>query len=88
MNLKDFLKKVSFDFSSMFASIMILDIPDDLLPKSGYSKEELLIDIAVLLYQRHQISLGRAALLSGKKPASISAYFGREEYCYPLRSRY
>jgi predicted HTH domain antitoxin len=39
---------------------MIIEIPDEFL-KPGYGKEELMIDIAVLLYQRKQTSLRKAA---------------------------
>ncbi len=44
---------------------MIIEIPDEILRKPGYGKEELMIDIAVSLYQRKQTSLAKAARLAG-----------------------
>lgn len=43
---------------------MLIEFPDDILRKPGYGKDELMIDIAVMLYQRKHFSLGKAAQLA------------------------
>ncbi|MCU0338605.1 MAG: UPF0175 family protein [Spirosomaceae bacterium] len=40
---------------------MVIEIPDDVLQKDSYDKIALLTDIAVMLYERGHLSLGRAA---------------------------
>lgn len=40
---------------------MVLEVPDHTLLKSKYSVAEFKLDIAVMLYQKQVMSLGRAA---------------------------
>ena len=40
---------------------MILELPDEIFAHKLYSEQELRADIAVMLYQRRQITLARAA---------------------------
>lgn len=43
---------------------MLIELPDEILRKPGYGRDELMLDIAVMLYQRKQFSLGKAAKLA------------------------
>ena len=43
---------------------MLLDISDQILQASGLTEEELTLEIAVALYQREILSLGKAAELA------------------------
>jgi predicted HTH domain antitoxin len=45
---------------------MLIEIPDEILRTPGYGKDELMVDLAVLLYQRKQFSLGKAAQLANQ----------------------
>ena len=40
---------------------MTLELPDEIFAQKLYSEQDLRMDIAVLLYQRHLITLARAA---------------------------
>jgi predicted HTH domain antitoxin len=44
---------------------MIIEIPDDILQKAHYSEIELRLDFLTLLYQKHVLTLARAARLAG-----------------------
>ena len=45
--------------------MMTLNISDQILQASGLTEEELTLEIAVSLYQREILSLGKAAVFAG-----------------------
>lgn len=44
---------------------MLIEISDNVVAQSGLSKNEILLEVALSLYQRGAISLGLAAQLAG-----------------------
>ena len=44
---------------------MSLTIPDDVIRTSGFSEQELLLEVIVMLFQRKKISIGKASRLAG-----------------------
>ncbi len=51
--------------TSMGATAMQLEIPDDLISSARISKAELLQELALLLFQRHKLTLGQASRIAG-----------------------
>jgi predicted HTH domain antitoxin len=44
---------------------MIVEIPDQVLTQAGLTSKELLLRVALLLFQEEKITLGQASKLSG-----------------------
>lgn len=44
---------------------MTIEISDQLLEKSGLTREELLLELAIILFQRESITLGQASKIAG-----------------------
>jgi len=40
---------------------MLVEVPNDFISVSGYSEQDLKVDLAVLLYKRQTVTLARAA---------------------------
>jgi predicted HTH domain antitoxin len=68
---------------------MILEIPDQIVKQSGLSAEDILLKVAVLLFQEEKLTLGQASKLAGlhqyefqKELAArnVSVHYGEEDY--------
>ena len=46
---------------------MNLEIPDDIVRATHMTREELRLEIAVMLFERERLTLGQASMLAGKK---------------------
>jgi len=44
---------------------MTIEISDQLLEKSGLTREEILLELAIILFQRESITLGQASKIAG-----------------------
>lgn len=44
---------------------MTIEISDKLLEKSGLTKEEILLELAIILFQRESVTLGQASKIAG-----------------------
>lgn len=44
---------------------MTVDIPDNVLTQTGLSMEELLLKLAIVLFQEEKLTLGQASRLAG-----------------------
>ena len=44
---------------------MIIEIPDDILQKAHYSETTVRLDFLTLLYQKHVLTLAKAARIAG-----------------------
>lgn len=44
---------------------MIVEIPDQIIKQSGLSAKEILLEVAVLLFQKEKLTLGQASKLAG-----------------------
>ena len=53
-----------------------LVISDDIVKASGFSESELLLEIAIMLFQQDKISLGKASELLGMQRKPISKITG------------
>lgn len=68
---------------------MIVEIPDQIVKQSGLSAKEILLKVAVLLFQEEKLTLGQASELAGlhqyefqKELATrnIPVHYGEEDY--------
>ena len=68
---------------------MIIEIADRIIRQSGLSAEEILLKVAVLLFQEEKLTLGQASKLAGlhqyefqKELAArnIPVHYGEEDY--------
>ena len=44
---------------------MVIEIADNILEKAGLSKEEIRLELAILLFQREKVSLGQGGSIAG-----------------------
>ena len=58
---------------------MTLNIPDQVLQASGLTEEELTLEIAVALYQREILSLGKAAAFADLHRMAFQAALSERE---------
>ena len=58
---------------------MTLNISDQILQASGLTEEELTLEIAVSLYQREILSLGKAAAFAGLHRMAFQAALSERE---------
>jgi predicted HTH domain antitoxin len=74
---------------------MIVEIPDQVLTQSGLSAQELLLKVAVMLFQEEKLTLGQASKLAGlhqfefqKELAArkISIHYGEEDFRRDLQT--
>ena len=74
---------------------MIVEIPDQVINQSGLSAEEILLKVAVVLFQEEKLTLGQASRLAGlhqfefqKELAAreIPVHYGEEDYQNDLRT--
>ena len=74
---------------------MIVEIPDQVITQSGLSAEEILLKVAVLLFQEEKLTLGQASKLAGlhqfefqKELAArnIPVHYGEEDYKRDLQT--
>ncbi len=68
---------------------MIVEIPDQIITQSGLSAEEILLKVAIVLFQEEKITLGQASKFAGlhqfkfqKELAArnIPVHYGEEDY--------
>lgn len=68
---------------------MIVEIPDQVIAQSGLSAKEILLKIALILFQEEKLTLGQASKLAGlhqfefqKELAKreIPVHYGEEDY--------
>ncbi len=74
---------------------MIIEIPDQVINQSGLSAKEILLKVAVLLFQEEKFKLGQASRLAGlhqyefqKELAArnIPVHYGEEDYRRDLQT--
>ena len=74
---------------------MIVEIPDQVINQSGLSAGEILLKVAILLFQEEKLTLGQASRLAGlhqfefqKELAAreIPVHYGEEDYQNDLRT--
>ncbi|MDM9384546.1 UPF0175 family protein [Chlorogloeopsis sp. ULAP01] len=64
---------------------MSLVISDDLVKASGFSENELFLEIVLMLFRQDKISLGKASELVGLHPSdAVSKTVGRSRYLCSL----
>lgn len=44
---------------------MVIEIADSILERAGLSKEDIRLELAILLFQREKVSLGQAGNIAG-----------------------
>jgi predicted HTH domain antitoxin len=68
---------------------MIVEIPDQVIAQSGLSAKEILLKVALILFQEEKLTLGQASKLAGlhqfefqKELAKreISVHYGEEDF--------
>lgn len=68
---------------------MIVEIPDQVIAQSGLSTKDILLKVAILLFQEEKLTLGQASKLAGlhqfefqKELAKreIPVHYGEEDY--------
>ncbi|CAN5263886.1 hypothetical protein BH10ACI1_BH10ACI1_25890 [soil metagenome] len=68
---------------------MIVEIPDQVIKQSGLSSREILLKVALILFQEERLTLGQASKLAGlhqfefqKELAKreISVHYGEEDF--------
>ncbi len=68
---------------------MIVEIPDQVIAQSGLSAKEILLKVALILFQEEKLTLGQASKLAGlhqfefqKELAArnIPIHYGEEDY--------
>jgi predicted HTH domain antitoxin len=73
---------------------MIVEIPDQVINQSGLSAEEILLKVAIVLFQEEKLTLGQASKLAGlhqfefqKELAerNIPVHYGEEDYQNDLK---
>jgi predicted HTH domain antitoxin len=74
---------------------MIVEIPDQIIKQSGLSAEEILLKVALVLFQEEKLTLGQASRLAGlhqfefqKELAKrgIPVHYGEEDFENDLRT--
>jgi len=74
---------------------MIVEIPDQIINQSGLSAGEILLKVAIVLFQEEKLTLGQASRLAGlhqfefqKELAAreIPVHYGEEDYQNDLRT--
>jgi predicted HTH domain antitoxin len=74
---------------------MIVEIPDQVINQSGLSAEEILLKVAIVLFQEEKLTLGQASKIAGlhqfefqKELAArnIPVHYGEEDYQNDLRT--
>ncbi len=74
---------------------MIVEIPDQAINQSGLSAGEILLKVAIVLFQEEKLTLGQASRLAGlhqfefqKELAAreIPVHYGEEDYQNDLRT--
>lgn len=68
---------------------MVVEIPDQIIAQSGLSSKEILLKVALILFQEERLTLGQASKLAGlhqfefqKELAKrkISVHYGEEDF--------
>ena len=68
---------------------MIVEIPDQIISQSGLSSKEILLKVALMLFQEERLTLGQASKLAGlhqfefqKELAKreIAVHYGEEDF--------
>ena len=74
---------------------MIVEIPDQIITQSGLSAKEILLKVALILFQEEKLTLGQAGKLAGlhqfefqKELAKreIPIHYGEEDYRRDLQT--
>jgi predicted HTH domain antitoxin len=74
---------------------MIVEIPDQVVNQTGLSSKEILLKVALMLFQEEKLTLGQASSLAGlhqfefqKELAKreISIHYGEEDYKRDLKT--
>lgn len=74
---------------------MIFEIPDLIINQSGLSAEEILLKVAIVLFEEENLTLGQASKIAGlhqfefqKELAdrNIPVHYGEEDYQNDLRT--
>ena len=74
---------------------MIVEIPDQIINQSGLSAKEILLKVALILFEEEKLTLGQASKLAGlhqfefqKELAArnIPVHYGEEDYRRDLQS--
>lgn len=74
---------------------MIVEIPDQVINQSGLSAGEILLKVAIVLFQEEKLTLGQASRLAGlhqfefqKELAAreIPVHYGEEDYQNDLKT--
>jgi predicted HTH domain antitoxin len=60
---------------------MSLVIPDEILKASGWSDNELLLELVLLLFQQEKVSLGKAAELLNMSQISFQRLLASRDIC-------
>ena len=60
---------------------MSLVISDDIVKASGFSESELLLEIAIMLYQQRKLSTGKAHRLAGMNLIEFQRELASREIC-------
>jgi len=60
---------------------MSLVIPDEILKASGWSDDELLLELVLLLFQQEKVSLGKAAELLNMSQISFQRLLASRDIC-------
>ncbi len=68
---------------------MIIEIPDQIINQSGLSVEEIMLKVALVLFQEEKLTLGQASRLAGSHQyefqkelaaMNIPVHYGEEDY--------
>jgi predicted HTH domain antitoxin len=74
---------------------MIVEIPDQIIKQSGLSAEEILLKVALVLFQEEKLTLGQASRLAGLHQfefqkellkRGIPVHYGEEDFENDLRT--
>lgn len=68
-----------FLMASLLFSRMTVTIPDDLIGNMQLNEQDVLVDIAIGLYKREQVSLGRAAEIANMSSPAFLDELGRRK---------
>lgn len=58
---------------------MIINISEDISRKIGLQEEELVLEIAILLFKQERLTLGQASKLAGKHQSEFQKELGRRK---------
>ncbi len=62
---------------------MIVEIPDQVIAQSEFSAKELLLKVAIMLFQEEKLTLGQASKLARLHQARISERISRQKNLNP-----